>query len=85
MGYRWLVTLALFSGTDPDDGVTYDDEPDIQVADTDPGGAAGATVSGTAEDLDCWLWKRPPLIEPVREGDPAVLEAFESTISPGIN
>ncbi len=84
-GDSWLVTLALFSGTDPDDGVTYDDEPDIQVADTDPGGAAGATVSGTAEDLDCWLWKRPPLIEPVREGDPAVLEAFESTISPGIN
>ena len=62
--------------------MTYDDEPDIQVADTDPGGAAQATISGTAEDLDCWLWKRPPQTEPVREGDPSVLEAFESTISP---
>jgi uncharacterized protein (TIGR03083 family) len=81
----WLVTLARFTGTDPDDGVTYDDEPDIHVAADDAGGAAEATVSGTAEDLDCWLWQRPPLTEPVRDGDLSVLEAFESTISAGIN
>jgi uncharacterized protein (TIGR03083 family) len=84
-GDSWLVTLATFSGTDPDDGVTYDDEPDIQVADVDPGGAAQATISGTAEDLDCWLWQRPPLTEPERDGDLSVLDAFQSTISPGIN
>jgi uncharacterized protein (TIGR03083 family) len=84
-GDSWLVTLARFSGTDPDDGATYDDEPDIQVAGADPGGPARATISGTAEDLDCWLWKRPPPAEPVREGDRSVLEAFESTISAGIN
>jgi uncharacterized protein (TIGR03083 family) len=84
-GDSWLVTLALFSGTEPDDGVTYTDEPDIQVADTDPGGAAQATITGTAEDLDCWLWKRPPRAEPVRDGDLSVLEAFESTINGGIN
>jgi uncharacterized protein (TIGR03083 family) len=84
-GDSWLVTLAVFSGTDPDDGVTYDDEPDIHVAATDPGSPAQATISGTAEDLNCWLWKRPALTEPVRDGDPSVLEAFVSTISPGIN
>ena len=65
--------------------MTYHDEPDIQVAATDPGGPAQATISGTAEDLDCWLWRRPALTEPVRDGDLSVLDAFESTIDSGIN
>jgi uncharacterized protein (TIGR03083 family) len=57
-GTRLLVALGKFSGTDPDDGRTYDDEDDISlVAD---GAEPVATVTGTAADLDTWLWKRDP-------------------------
>jgi hypothetical protein len=77
------VTLGRFTGTDPDDGTSYD-EADIHVADGDPGGAAGAEVAGDAADLDCWLWHRPPLQPVERSGDPEVLGGFESAIAPGI-
>lgn len=68
----WLVTLARFTGTDPDGGASHD-EPDIHVADTDDGSESLATVEGTAEDLDCWLWHRPPRGEIRRRGDDEVL------------
>ncbi|MGH3094843.1 MAG: maleylpyruvate isomerase family mycothiol-dependent enzyme [Streptosporangiales bacterium] len=80
----WFVTLGRFTGTDPSDN-RFRDEPDIHPADTDPGGEAAATVSGTAADLDCWLWHRPTIGAVTRSGDTGVLEVFESTIAPGID
>jgi hypothetical protein len=57
-GTDLLVALGKFSGTDPDDGKTYEDEDDIALVD---GGAEPvATVTGSAADLDTWLWKRDP-------------------------
>ena len=55
-GTDLLVELGTFSGTDPEDGKTYEDEDDIALvgAGADP----VATVTGTAADLDTWLWKR---------------------------
>jgi uncharacterized protein (TIGR03083 family) len=50
------VVSARFTGTDPDSGKTYDDE-DITVVEDD-GTSPAATVSGTAADLDTWLWHR---------------------------
>jgi uncharacterized protein (TIGR03083 family) len=82
-GDSWLVTPARFTGTEPD-GTVHEDEPDIQVAASDPGGEAGATVTGTAADLDCWLWKRPTSGEVVRDGDPSVIATFEETTGAGI-
>jgi uncharacterized protein (TIGR03083 family) len=82
-GDSWLVTPARFTGTEPD-GTVHEDEPDIQVAASDPGGEAGATVSGTAADLDCWLWRREAAGELTHEGDPAVVATFETTIGSGI-
>jgi uncharacterized protein (TIGR03083 family) len=84
-GDSWFVTLGRFTGTDPGDNTTYDDEPDIQVAETDPGGEAAATVRGSAADLDCWLWHRSTVGELDRSGDQEVLADFDSTIAPGIN
>ncbi len=78
----WLVTLARFTGTDPE-GTTHD-EPDISIAATDPGEDAVATVSGTAEDLDCWLWRRPTRHDLDRGGDVAIVDTFEATIGGGI-
>lgn len=87
-GTAWLVTASRFTGTDPKDGTSYD-EPDISVtdilvADLDTGGADGpaaATVTGTAQDLDCWLWHRPPGGEVERSGDPAVLRDIEAVLA----
>ena len=81
-GDTWLVTLARFTGTDPE-GKTYD-EPDISIAASDPGGDAASTVSGSAEDLDCWLWRRPTTAGLDRAGDLTVIETFETTIGGGI-
>ncbi len=83
-GDSWLVTLARFTGTDPGEGNSYD-EPDIHVAKTDSGAPAMAEISGTAADLDCWLWHRPGTGPVNRSGDPDVLSGFDATIGPGIN
>jgi uncharacterized protein (TIGR03083 family) len=82
-GDAWLVTLGRFTGTGPD-GTSYD-EPDIHASASDPGGETAALISGSAADLDCWLWHRPPLAQIERSGDQEVLSDFESAIAPGIN
>lgn len=80
----WFITLGRFTGTDPSDN-RFRDEPDIHPADTDSGDAAAAIISGTAADLDCWLWHRPIGGALTRSGDEGVLESIESTIAPGID
>jgi uncharacterized protein (TIGR03083 family) len=83
-GDSWFLTLGQFTGTDPDDGVHHDG-PDLRVAGTDPGSTAAAELTGSAADLDCWLWHRPALGEVLRTGDEQVLTAFDTAIAPGIN
>ena len=83
-GDSWFVTLGRFSGTDPDDNKSYD-QPGIQVAGTDPGGPAAATVRGPAADLDCWLWQRPADAPLDRSGDTGVLADFDALIARGID
>ena len=51
---------GTFSGTDPESGKTYEDEDDIDLV--DQGAEPVATVTGTAADLDTWLWKRDPTL-----------------------
>ena len=82
-GDSWFVTLGRFTGTDPDSQTTYD-EAGIHVAGHDPGGTAAASVIGSAADLDCWLWQRPPLARIDRSGDQQTLSRFDSVIAPGI-
>jgi uncharacterized protein (TIGR03083 family) len=83
-GDSWFVTLGQFSGTDPGDQASYD-QPGIHVSDSDPGEGIGASVSGSAADLDCWLWQRPPLARIDRSGDEDLLSRFQSLIAEGIN
>lgn len=84
-GDAWLVRLGRFTGTDPDG--TAHDQPDLDVADTADTAADGpaAEISGTAADLDCWLWHRPTLGPLERSGDPDALARLEATIAPGID
>ncbi len=71
------VALARFTGTDPE-GKTYD-EPDIVLVDDGP---AVATISGTAADLDTWLWHRGAGRVDVRlEGDETVLAGLQAILS----
>jgi uncharacterized protein (TIGR03083 family) len=81
----WWITLGRFDGTSPETGTTYDDEPAIDVAATDPGTPAAATLHGTSADLDRWLWNRPVDGEVRLDGDPAVAAAFRGLIATGID
>lgn len=83
-GDTWFVALGQFSGTDPEDQKSYD-RPGIHVAGTDPGIGAAATIRGTADDLDCWLWHRPPDTPLERSGDRDVLSGFDALIAGGID
>ena len=79
----WLVTLGQFSGTDPGDQKSYD-QPGIQVTAADPGTPAAATVRGTADDLDCWLWHRPADTPIERSGNLVALTDFDAVIADGV-
>ncbi len=82
-GASWLVTLSRFTGTDPDG--TSHDEPDITIAATDTGEDTAATISGTAGDLDCWLWGRPTVGALDRAGDDHSHPRFLAIVAPGLN
>ncbi len=81
-GASWLVLLGRFTGTDP--GGTSYDEPGIYPAASDPGTDAAAEVTGSAADLDCWLWHRPPLGPVERSGDQRALHRLDAAIAPGV-
>lgn len=82
-GDSWLITLGRFTGTDPE-GTSYD-EPDFSVADGGSGALASASISGTAADLDCWLWHRPLIGAIDQSGDSDALSEFTAAIAPGID
>jgi uncharacterized protein (TIGR03083 family) len=79
----WVVTPARFVGVSPTSGKHYD-EPFLRVADADPSGPVAGTVTGTAADLDCWLWNRPGVEAVQTSGDPAVLARFGTVIGQGV-
>jgi hypothetical protein len=83
-GDSWFITLGHFTGTDPEDQKSYD-ESFIHAADADPGTPAAATITGSAADLDCWLWNRPPTGTIDRSGAQEVLAAFDAKIAGGVN
>jgi uncharacterized protein (TIGR03083 family) len=92
-GHEFPVALARFTGTDPDDGKVYD-EPDIAVVAADWARPA-ATVTGTAADLDTWLWHRgadrevragtDPGARVLVEGDRDVFERLGAILSQPLN
>jgi uncharacterized protein (TIGR03083 family) len=81
-GDTWLITLGRFTGTDPEG--TWYEETDFHVADSDSGEPASALIGGSAADLDCWLWHRPPVSAIDQSGKGDVLSQFTQAIAPGI-
>jgi uncharacterized protein (TIGR03083 family) len=80
-GGKWIFEVGGFSGLSPNSGKSYDDEPTFQLIDT---GEPTFTVSGSARDLDAWLWNRPPLVLPTIEGDRADYDRFAAIIAKGV-
>lgn len=78
-GASWLISPARFTGTDAE-GISHD-EPDIVVAQDDLVAPAAAWVTGTAEDLLCWLWSRPLVGALDRSGDQAALAAITEVLA----
>ena len=83
-GDSWLVQLGRLVGAEPGDDTPVD-ELAMKIADSDHGDDAAATVSGSAADLDAWLWRRPTAAPVERSGDHQVLDRLESTIEAGIS
>ena len=82
-GAEVLATLGRFVGTDPGDGTAYDDD-DIGVVAELPAEPA-VTVSGTAADLDAWLWRRAPADRITIDGDGDVAARFTKIVNQPIN
>jgi uncharacterized protein (TIGR03083 family) len=82
-GDELRVALARFTGTDPDDK-SYD-EPDLAVV-ADDGTSPLATISGTAGDVDTWLWHRGQgRVEPRFDGDDATLDELRGILAQPLN
>jgi uncharacterized protein (TIGR03083 family) len=80
--HAWTVTPVHITGTD-DDG----DVVDVQrfLVTDGPDADCAADICGTAADLDCWLWNRPPDGELTRDGDSAALAAVDAVLGGSID
>jgi uncharacterized protein (TIGR03083 family) len=76
LGRTWQLQPGRWVGVGQS-GRSYD-EPGVVLSD----GEVAATVSGTAEELERWLWGRGP--EPWSEGDPESLQAFREAQQAGM-
>ncbi|NUU16048.1 maleylpyruvate isomerase family mycothiol-dependent enzyme [Cellulomonas humilata] len=82
-GREWVMAFGRFHGTSPASGTAYDEECAELV-----GGApwegededVTATVSGTAWDLELWLWGRGGADALRRVGDPAAIDRLRAVI-----
>ena len=54
---RWVLRTAVFSGTSPTSGTTYEGLDTFVIDSSTP----DATVAGDASTIDLWLWGRGPL------------------------
>jgi uncharacterized protein (TIGR03083 family) len=78
-GHSIWVQLGQFTGTDPDDDVTYD-VGDINVVD-DPGTDPDAVISGPAGPLDLWLWRRGDDSQVHVTGDRRIYDRFRLAVN----
>jgi uncharacterized protein (TIGR03083 family) len=77
----WTVTPTHVTGTDDGDPV---DVARFVVRDGDDL-TATARILGTAADLDCWLWNRPPTGGLERHGDLAALGAVDRVLDASVD
>jgi uncharacterized protein (TIGR03083 family) len=81
-GHTWVCSIGRFVGTSPTTGADFD-RPALQVL-ADGGCAVEATLTGTAADLDCFLWNRPAEDQIVREGSTGLLARLDELLAEGM-
>ena len=82
VGVTLRVHPGMFFGTDPEDGKVYDG-PHLLLVDGE--GAPAATVTGTAPDVDAWLWKRADGDRVTWTGDDGARERFLAAVSAALD
>lgn len=75
---RWMVTLGSMSGTSPNTGNVYEDLPALMEG---ADGGPTARLTGSASDLDGWLWGRIPLDRLGVEGSESAVASLRATIA----
>lgn len=80
-GYAWTVTPVRVRGVDGEGNAW--DVPRFLVVDG-PDHEAAAQISGTAADLDCWVWNRPTVGVIERQGDPVALAAVDAVLAAAV-
>lgn len=65
----WNIRLAEFSGTSPTTGIRYREELSTMVEPMRALNGSSARVTGSAADIDLWLWGRAPLDQLAVEGE----------------
>ena len=83
VGTSVWTQLGIFSGTSPG-GETYAREKDLQVV-PDPGLEADVVVTGSAGDVDAWLWHRRSEEGIEVDGDPAAHDHLQVVLAQPIN
>lgn len=82
-GNDWRVTIGQFVGREPGgDGEEQAMACLDWVAEDVP---ATAEVSGTAEDLDCWLWQRPHVDVVASSGSDQTLARLADVMADGVS
>jgi uncharacterized protein (TIGR03083 family) len=75
---QWLVQVGSWSGQSPNTGNDYAGEKYLVIADS---GDPAFTLTGTARDLDAWLWNRPAVGAVDLSGD---ADEFRAVLREGI-
>ncbi len=75
-GRSWWVRLGRFSGRSPATGNTYTDLPALELVDGEA--SSHVEISGTAGDMDRWLWGRGSLDDLSVTGDRTIAEAVRT-------
>lgn len=87
-GRRVVLGLGRFAGTDPDTGEA-EDLDDVQVVGheyiEESPTPFDLRISGTAEELDLWLWHRAGLAEPAFDGDEQIAERLRAILGQSID
>ncbi|WP_243059978.1 maleylpyruvate isomerase family mycothiol-dependent enzyme [Nocardioides sp. SR21] len=78
----WVET-GRFTGTDPDGGTSYDEDDIAKVEPRED--EPDVVVSGTAADLDAWLWRRGDEAAVTVVGDAGVRDHFRGCVNQAIN
>jgi uncharacterized protein (TIGR03083 family) len=81
-GDTWSVTIGRFVDSAPGDGAEHESDCLDWVAEDV---APTASVSGTAADLDCWLWRRPPVGEISVSGSESTLDRLTAVMADGVS